>query len=116
VAQLYPQALDSIFVASYGSQGYGGNILNPLHTGWGRPSNSRSLRSLGKGPVEHDVSSTFSIVTSRIRYSGNVFIGRSLTMAIISVSIILVFQLQCRNVYSAIWFCHRYFTALSAIN
>jgi hypothetical protein len=26
VAQLYPQALGSLFVASYGSQGYGGGI------------------------------------------------------------------------------------------
>jgi hypothetical protein len=31
VAQLYPRALDSLFVASYDSQGYGGGILTRLH-------------------------------------------------------------------------------------
>jgi hypothetical protein len=33
VAQLYPQALGSLFVASYDSQGYGGGIRILLHTG-----------------------------------------------------------------------------------
>jgi hypothetical protein len=33
VAQLYPRALGSLFVASYDSQGYGGGILKRLHTG-----------------------------------------------------------------------------------
>jgi hypothetical protein len=33
VGQLYSQALGSIFVASYDSQGYGGGILTRLHTG-----------------------------------------------------------------------------------
>jgi hypothetical protein len=33
IAQLYPRELGSIFVASYDSQGYGGGILTPLHTG-----------------------------------------------------------------------------------
>jgi hypothetical protein len=32
VAQLYPRALGSLFVASYDSQGYGGGILTRLHT------------------------------------------------------------------------------------
>jgi hypothetical protein len=32
VAQLYPQALGSLFVASYDSQGYGGGIRPRLHT------------------------------------------------------------------------------------
>jgi hypothetical protein len=32
VAQLYPRALGSLFVASYDSQGYGGGILIRLHT------------------------------------------------------------------------------------
>jgi hypothetical protein len=36
VAQLYPQVLDSIFVASYDSQGYGGGIRLRLHTGYTR--------------------------------------------------------------------------------
>jgi hypothetical protein len=33
VAQLYPQALGSLFLASYDSQGYSGGILACLHTG-----------------------------------------------------------------------------------
>jgi hypothetical protein len=33
VAQLYPRALGSLFVASYDSQGYGGGILTRFHTG-----------------------------------------------------------------------------------
>jgi hypothetical protein len=33
VAQLYPQALCSLFVASYDSQGYGGGIRIRLHAG-----------------------------------------------------------------------------------
>jgi hypothetical protein len=33
VAQLYPQTLGSLFVASYDSQGYGGGILTDLHAG-----------------------------------------------------------------------------------
>jgi hypothetical protein len=42
VAQLYPQALGSLFIASYDSQGYGGGILPRLHTG----SNSLPLFTL----------------------------------------------------------------------
>jgi hypothetical protein len=33
VAQLYPQAMGSLFIAFYNSQGYGGDILPLLHTG-----------------------------------------------------------------------------------
>jgi hypothetical protein len=33
VARLYPQALDSLFVVSYDSQGYGGGIRPRLHMG-----------------------------------------------------------------------------------
>jgi hypothetical protein len=38
VAQLYPQALGSHFVASYDSQGYGGGIRTRLHTGMYLPN------------------------------------------------------------------------------
>jgi hypothetical protein len=34
LAQLYPQVLGSLFVASYDSQGYGGGIRTRLHTGF----------------------------------------------------------------------------------
>jgi hypothetical protein len=34
VARLHPQALCSLFVASYDSQGHGGNIGPRLHTGY----------------------------------------------------------------------------------
>jgi hypothetical protein len=43
VAQLYPQALGSRFVASYDSQGYGGGIRPSLHTGETRQSKSKLL-------------------------------------------------------------------------
>jgi hypothetical protein len=33
VAQLYPQAPGSLFVAFYDQQGYGGGVLIRLHTG-----------------------------------------------------------------------------------
>jgi hypothetical protein len=33
VAQIYPQALSSLFVVSYKSPGYGGGIRTSLHTG-----------------------------------------------------------------------------------
>jgi hypothetical protein len=38
VTELYPQALGSLFVALYDSQGYGGGILIRLHTGTNRNS------------------------------------------------------------------------------
>jgi hypothetical protein len=44
VAQLYPQALDSLFVAFYGSQDYGGDV-NGFHTGLIRPSQVQILPS-----------------------------------------------------------------------
>jgi hypothetical protein len=34
VAQLYRRAMDSLFVASYFSQGYSGGIVACLHTSW----------------------------------------------------------------------------------
>jgi hypothetical protein len=34
MSRLYPQALCSLFVASYDSQGYGGSIRTRLHTGF----------------------------------------------------------------------------------
>jgi hypothetical protein len=34
VAQLYFQALASVFIASYDSQGYGGGIRTHLHMGY----------------------------------------------------------------------------------
>jgi hypothetical protein len=33
MAQLYPQALASLFIAFYDSQGYGGGILTCFHMG-----------------------------------------------------------------------------------
>jgi hypothetical protein len=43
MAQLYPQAVGSLFVASYGSQGYGGGIRTRLHAGV-KQSESESVR------------------------------------------------------------------------
>jgi hypothetical protein len=47
VARLYPQALGSIFVASYDSKGYGGGIRPRLHTGVRVRNLLRSLYSKG---------------------------------------------------------------------
>jgi hypothetical protein len=46
VAQLYPQALGSLFVASYDSQGYGEGLRPRLHTGGIRMNASRVESSL----------------------------------------------------------------------
>jgi hypothetical protein len=43
VAQLYPQALGSLFVASYNSQVYGGGIRTRLHTGDTRTHSGKCL-------------------------------------------------------------------------
>jgi hypothetical protein len=49
VAQLYPRALDSLFVASYDSQGYGGGILTRLHTGLGCINITQNVRKMSCG-------------------------------------------------------------------
>jgi hypothetical protein len=54
VAQLYPQALGSIFVASYDSQGYGGGVRTSLHAGLLNSTKSQvkvMLRSTVSRPV-----------------------------------------------------------------
>jgi hypothetical protein len=43
VAKLYPQALGSLFVASYDLQGYGGGIWTCLHMGYCRPQFAHRL-------------------------------------------------------------------------
>jgi hypothetical protein len=55
VAQLYPQALGSLLVASYDSQGYGGGIRTRLHAGqwifqWDSPCFGTSYNSLPRTP------------------------------------------------------------------
>jgi hypothetical protein len=42
VAQLYPQALGSLFIAFYVSQGYGGSILTYLH----RENTNNNIRNV----------------------------------------------------------------------
>jgi hypothetical protein len=37
---IYPQAIGSLFLSSYGSQGYGGDIRTRLHTGYSAPVTS----------------------------------------------------------------------------
>jgi hypothetical protein len=70
VAQLYPQALGSHFIASYDSQGYGGGIRTRLHAG---------LSHLGQSHIATDCQPT-----SNSRYllifdsCGLVFVGRPL--------------------------------------
>jgi hypothetical protein len=56
VAQLYPQAPGSLFVASYDSQGYGGGIRSRLHTGSNSSCVRSSLYSLWATPTENTAS------------------------------------------------------------
>jgi hypothetical protein len=51
VAQMYPQALGSLFVASYDSQSYGGRIRNRLHAeNYSHSSQSQSYFTTGGLP------------------------------------------------------------------
>jgi hypothetical protein len=51
VAQLYPQAMGSLYVASCNSQGYGGSIRTRLHTGLNLNRLVSSLYSLGRDRI-----------------------------------------------------------------
>jgi hypothetical protein len=53
VTQLYPQALGSLFVASYESQGYGGGIQPRLHTGAELTTNRVLVITSRLGPTEN---------------------------------------------------------------
>jgi hypothetical protein len=55
VAQLYPRALGSLFVASYDSKGYGGGTVARLHTGATDGLNLSCLQHLGTDPVENTI-------------------------------------------------------------
>jgi hypothetical protein len=48
VAQLYPQALGSLFVASYDSQGYGGGIRTRFHAGLIKSKSHYDFRSVNQ--------------------------------------------------------------------
>jgi hypothetical protein len=64
VAQLYPPALGSLFVASHDSQGYGGGIRSRLHTGFcliAVPLRS-PIYSLGADDIENTAYNISSIV------------------------------------------------------
>jgi hypothetical protein len=67
VAQLYPQALGSLFVASYDSQGYGGGIRNPpyLQLTANYPFYNPSARTARK--------TQFLYCYMRVRCRGNLF-------------------------------------------
>jgi hypothetical protein len=62
VAQLYPQALGSLLVASYDSQGYGGGIRNRLHAGRSRNDSWSLSHSLGTDSSENNSSHNSCIV------------------------------------------------------
>jgi hypothetical protein len=64
VAQLYPPALGSLFVASYDLQGYGGGIRTRFHMGTNYQliTHFYSLRSLGMDRLKNIASNHFSIV------------------------------------------------------
>jgi hypothetical protein len=48
VAQVYPQAMGSLFVASYDSQGYGGGMRTRLHTGSNSPGKLLSFYNFAR--------------------------------------------------------------------
>jgi hypothetical protein len=62
VARLYPQALGSIFVASYDSQSCGGGIGTRLHTVRSNLTRSVEWYSLGENHIENTASNSTSIV------------------------------------------------------
>jgi hypothetical protein len=61
VVQLCPQALGSLFVASYDSQGYGGGIPTHLHAREPLTSRWPSLHSLGTDRIENTISNNSSL-------------------------------------------------------
>jgi hypothetical protein len=63
MARLYPQALGSLFIAFYDSQGYGGNIPPRLHAC--RPSCLQD-KSSAHTTQKHHVSNSTSIVAGRV--------------------------------------------------
>jgi hypothetical protein len=76
VARLYPQALGSLFVASYNSQGYGGGIRTRLHAGISTLESwtSQSHVATDGRPVSQSVSLGLLFFDSY----GLVFVGRPL--------------------------------------
>jgi hypothetical protein len=65
VAQLYPQAQGSLFVASYDSQGYGGDIRTRLHTGTpeSRKVSSVYTRNFGSERRENTTSNSSCVLS-----------------------------------------------------
>jgi hypothetical protein len=66
-AQLYPQALDSLFVASNDSQGYGGGIRTRLHTGMPKLRRRPLLKKSRHGPHRKHSSSILAFLSVAAR-------------------------------------------------
>jgi hypothetical protein len=95
VAQLYPEALDSVFVASYDTRGYGGSIPS-MSAGLGS-----SLYSLWADTTENTVFSQFlycyrDMFTSSLHRNGS-----SIVRVFISSRSCLPSRCQAMNVYSS---------------
>jgi hypothetical protein len=60
VAQLYPQALDSLLVASYNSQGYCGGIRIRFHAGYNMCQYNSSICELQKWDFQREVTENFN--------------------------------------------------------
>jgi hypothetical protein len=73
VTRLYPQALGSLFVSSYDSQGYGGGILTRLHMMWLLFFHYEFGVDLGRDRIENTASNSFYIVAYVFVAMGNVF-------------------------------------------
>jgi hypothetical protein len=81
VAQLYPQAPGSVFVAYYDSQGYSGGIRTRLHMGG---------TVAGTDCIENTSSNSSSVVACVSVTMEACLLGRSVTEAVSSGSAILL--------------------------
>jgi hypothetical protein len=59
VVQLYPQAMDSLFVASYDTQGCGGGIRPRLHIGYFLTFHYISITGYDPGHIENTAFNSF---------------------------------------------------------
>jgi hypothetical protein len=68
VAQLYPQALDSLFVALYDSQSYGGGIRTRLHAGIvaDRIENNSTQKSVSRASGRRETANCYTEKTEVI--------------------------------------------------
>jgi hypothetical protein len=102
MAQLYPQALRSLFVASYDSQSYGGGIRTCPHTGY----SAGRVIYLRIRPIENTASNSISIVARGPRPSNSSSTLAYLRSCCLAVAVVSFVSLSlpssgsvCHNMY-----------------